>query len=79
VSENWNGYALVDVGDARFPNVTVRVTYASLEAAFGAEGNDTYGGWPPGQYVTESHGGQFVDAKLYVSCNGREDSITVFY
>jgi len=77
--ENWNGYALVDVGSTRFPDVTVRVTYTSLEVASGAEGNDIYGGWPPGQYVTESHGGQFIDGKLYVRCNGREESITVFY
>ena len=73
----WNGYALVDVGNARFPDVTIRTTWESWADFWG--NRPEYGGFAPGEYVSEYHGTTFVGGKLVVSCNGTEESITVFY
>lgn len=74
----WFKYALVDVGGAKFPNVTVRTVVPSFKANWCPTSDCS--GFPAGKYVAEYHASSFTaDGKVFINCSGNEESITVFY
>jgi len=75
---DWLRYIAVDVEDATFPEVWVEVVYASFPSQW-CSGQEC-SGFPAGRSVNRYHVSNFTeDGRAFVTCNGTEESITVFY